>query len=185
MLDTDASSLVLNCNDKINLQVVVDGLSTCQGKDILPDRTLWSEKNPGYDELFSLWESGNFNLLSAKWTNYYPGIDYDQSVTESFENLLGIKTARTWISRVDPGYCTPWHWDTDDNETYYSTLGTLKRYSCHISNPEFGHVFILGKEAHYFWKQGDVYLWNNHHAWHAGFNCGVKPKFMLHILAYK
>jgi hypothetical protein len=185
MLDTDSSILLLNCADKIDIESIVQELVNKPGKDVLPDKAVWNERNPGYSELFTMWESGNFNLSSAKWTNYYPDKDYSSSVTTIFEELLGVKTARAWISRVDPGYCTPWHWDTDDNEAHYLSLGKLKRYSCHISKPEFGHVFLLGKEAHYFWKQGDVHEWNNHHAWHAGFNCGIKPKFMLQLLAYK
>ena len=185
MLDTDASKFLFNCSDRIDFEKIVDNLKNRPGKDVLPDKKLWNERNPGYGKLFSMWESGNFNLASAKWTNYYPGQDYPEQVTSIFEDMLGMKTVRAWISRVDPGYCTPWHWDTDDNEQYYLSLGSLKRFSCHISKPEFGHVFILGKEAHYFWQQGDVHEWNNHCAWHAGFNCGVKPKFMLQLLTYE
>jgi len=184
MLNTDSSELVLNCLDTIDFEPVVVDLINKQGKDVLPDRLRLNKHNPAYNKLFELWESGNFNLSSAKWTNYYPGTDYDENVTFAFEKLLKVKTARAWISRVDPGYCTPWHWDTDDNEKHYLSLGDLKRFSCHISKPEFGHVFLLGKEAHYFWNQGDVHKWNTYRAWHAGFNCGVKPKFMLHLLAY-
>lgn len=185
MLDTDASKFLFNCSDRIDFEEIVDNLKDRPGKDVLPDKKLWNERNPGYRELFDMWESGNFNLASAKWTNYYPGHDYPEQVTSIFEDILGTKTVRAWISRVDPGYCTPWHWDTDDHEQHYLSLGTLKRFSCHISKPEFGHVFILGKEAHYFWQQGDVHEWNNHRAWHAGFNCGVKPKFMLQLLTYE
>jgi hypothetical protein len=185
MLDTDESKFLFNCANSIDFEPIVKSLVDRPGKDVLPDKQLWSERNPGYGELFSMWEAGNFNLSSAKWTNYYPGKDYPESVTSIFEDLLNVKTARAWISRVDPGYCTPWHWDTDDNEQHYLSLGNLKRFSCHISRPEFGHVFILGKEAHYFWNQGDIWEWNNHRAWHAGFNCGVKPKFMLQLLAYE
>lgn len=184
-MQEDKSTFVINCSEKVDCESIVQSIINKPGKDVLPDKKLWSEKNSGYGELFSLWESGNFNLKSAKWTNYYPGTDYDSAVTTVFENLLGVKTARAWISRIDPGYCTPWHWDTDDNEAHYLTLGKLKRFGCHLSKPAVGQVFLLGKEAHYFWNQGDVMEWNNHRAWHAGFNCGVTPKFMLQLLAYE
>jgi hypothetical protein len=129
MTETDHSKLIANCSSLVDCESIVSELLDKPGKDLLPNKFLWNEKNSGYGELFSLWESGNFNLASAKWTNYYPGKDYDETVTTAFEKLLGVKTARAWISRVDPGYCTPWHWDTDDNEEYYLSLGNLKRFS--------------------------------------------------------
>jgi hypothetical protein len=185
MLDTDSSMFLFNCNLQLDCEALINNIKDTKGKEVLPDKKLWSERNAGYSELFSLWEDGNVNLSSAKWSNYYPGKDYDENINKICEELLNVKIARAWISRVDPGYCTPWHWDTDDNEQHYLKLGKLKRFVCHIGKPEFGHVFLLGKEAHYFWDQGDMWEWNNYHAWHAGFNCGVKPKFMLHILAYE
>jgi hypothetical protein len=180
----DFAKFIINCSDKIDWNSIIDTIIDQPGKALIPEKSLWNERNPGYSELFSMWENANFNLSSAKWSNYYPGKDYDSSTINTFEDMLSVKHVRSWISRIDPGYCTPWHWDTDDNEQEYLKLGKLKRFSCHISQPAFGNIFIIGKQAHYFWEQGDVYEWSNHRAWHAGVNVGVTPKFLFNFLSY-
>jgi hypothetical protein len=180
----DYAKFITNCSDKINWDSIIEVIINKPGKDLIPDKSLWNDRNPGYGKLFSLWEDANFNLSSAKWTNYYPGKDYDDCISKQFEDLLQVKHIRSWISRIDPGYCTPWHWDTDDKEDEYLKLGKLKRYSCHISKPAVGNIFIIGKQAHYFWEQGDLYEWNNHRAWHAGINVGLTPKFLFNFLSY-
>jgi hypothetical protein len=180
----DFSTFICNTSDKIDWNEIVVPLIDKQGKDLIPDRTLWNDRNPGYSELFSMWEKSNFNFSSVRWTNYYPGKDYREDTIPFFEEFLNVKHVRSWISRIDPGFCTPWHWDTDDNEEKYLQLGKLKRYTCHISEAQFGQVFLLGKEAHYFWNQGDLYEWSNHRAWHAGMNCGTSPKFLFNFLSY-
>lgn len=180
----DFAKLITNCSKEIDCDGLVSSIIDLPGKDVIPMKAVWDERNPGYGQLFDLWEKSNVWLGSAKWTNYYPGKDYDDSTIGTFEKMLGVKHIRSWISRIDPGYCTPWHWDTDDHEHEYIKLGKLVRFSCHISQPQLGHVFLIGKECHYFQEQGEVYEWSHHRAWHAGMNCGLAPKFMLQFLGY-
>lgn len=183
-MTTDTAKLITNCSNKIDWPQIIETIKDKPGKELIPDKSLWDERNPGYGELFGLWERSNVSLASARWVNYYPGKDYDDSTISVLEDLLKVKHIRSWISRIDPGYCTPWHWDTDDREQEYLKLGNLRRFSCHIGEPEFGHVFLIGKEAHYFQEQGNLHEWSSHHAWHAGINCGLTPKFLFNLLAY-
>jgi hypothetical protein len=180
----DSTNFLFNCSDVIDWNEIIDEIKDKPGKPLIPDRALWNEKNPGYGKLLEMWEKSNFNFNSIKWSNYYPGKDYTDTTISIFENLLKVGHVRSWISRIDPGYCTPWHWDTDDNEEEYLKLGELKRFTCHISVADYGQVFLIGKEAHYFWKQGDLHEWSNYKAWHAGMNCGTSSKFLYNFLGY-
>jgi hypothetical protein len=53
-----------------------------------------------------------------------------------------------------------------------------------INEPAPGHVFIVGDEALYNEKQGDVHKWPDFRSYHGGTNCGLVPKFNFNYLAY-
>ncbi len=167
----------------INWDSIIAQLSS--GVDITADKDKWNLETPGYIEIYKLWENANFNMSSIKWTNFYPGAGYSEEVDQKMCAHLGITKLRAWISRIDPGYCAPWHWDVDDNEEEYLTHGPLQRYSCFISKPAPGHSFQLGTHCYSNQEQGTLIKWGNYKEWHAGSNVGLQPKFMYHLIGYK
>ena len=159
-------------------------LNLKDGYIISADKTKWDLSTPGYIEIYKMWEDGNFNMSSIKWINYYPGKHFDQEVENSIAKELGITPLRSWISRIDPGYCAPWHWDVDDNEQEYMSKGTIHRYSIFIEDPKPGHIFIINDVAYVNQPCGTIVKWDDYRAWHAGSNVGIESKYMYHILGY-
>ena len=150
------------------------------GSIVSVDSGRWNLKNPKYSEILKLWTENNFNTASVKWINYYG----NKTVEEEVANRLNLKVERSWISCVEPGYMTGYHYDIDDNEQEYLKKGILKRYSIFISEPDVGHLFILDKEYYYNKPQGSILEWKHHREWHNGINGGLTNKFMYHILGH-
>lgn len=155
------------------------------GVEITADKNKWNLETPGYLEIYSQWERGNFNMSAVKWTNYYPGKHFDQAIENTVAKELKITPLRSWISRIDPGYCAPWHWDVDDNEQEYLSKGPIHRYSIFIEDPKPGHIFIINDASYVNQPYGTIIKWNTHRDWHAGSNVGIEPKYMYHILGFK
>jgi len=172
----------MNCKDLLNWDAVISQLT--DGIDILPITENWAIDNKEYLAILNMWKEANFNMSAIKWTNYYPGKHFSQEITDSVCGLLGVKEHRSWISRRDPGFYAPWHWDVDDNESSYLEKGPIHRYSAHISVAHPGHAFVVGNEVHHMWKQGDITKWKNHNEWHTGMNGGITPKYLFNLVAY-
>ena len=165
---------------RYDLTKLVESLSN--GVPVTTDPSRWNLDTTGYADILKMWQSANFNPNAIKWTNYY---DYDQAFTDDVAKYLRLTGVhRSWISCVDPGYYSPWHWDVDDNETEYLTKGPIKRYSIMLDAPAMGHIFILGDDYLYNTPQGSIFKWNNYKDWHAGINAGLTPKYMFHLLGY-
>lgn len=162
----------------INWNSIIANLQ--DGKVVTVDPSRWNMNNPEYSQMLKLWKDSNFNTNSVKWTNYY---SYG-NIESTLASELGITPLRSWISCVEPGYMTGYHYDIDDNEQEYLKHGLLKRYSIFVSQPDVGHVFILGKDYFYNRPQGTVVKWNNYREWHNGINGGLSNKYMFHILGY-
>lgn len=162
----------------INWNQVIQSLS--DGKVVTVDLSRWNMSNPEYEEILKLWKSKNFNTASVKWTNYYNTKDIEIEIAEH----LDLTPLRSWISCVEPGYMTGYHYDIDDNEQEYLKNGTLKRYTVFVSEPTVGHVFILGKDYYFNQPQGTILKWEHHRAWHSGINSGLENKYMFHIIGY-
>ena len=168
-----------------DLTKIIKSLTDKEGVSVTTDPSRWNMETSGYAEIYQMWKEANFNPASIKWTNYYPGQHYEQDLVDDVALYLRLNGVhRSWISRVDPGYFAPWHWDVDDHEQEYLDKGPIKRYSIMLNDPTVGHVFILGSDYLYNSPAGSIFKWNNYKEWHAGINAGMKPKFMLHILGY-
>lgn len=165
----------------IDWNYVLDNLG--QGKDITPDPNIWNLSNPSYMEIYDLWKTSKFNMQSIKWTNYYPGA-FPKEVDEYYCKTLSLNYLRSWISRIDPGFYAPWHWDVDDRLDDYLALGTPIRYSIFISPPSITSVFVVGNKCYSNMPQGSVIEWKEYNDWHAGMNAGLEPKFIYHFLGY-
>jgi hypothetical protein len=162
----------------VNWDTVISNLSN--GKVVTVDPARWNMSNPEYAEMLKLWKDNNFNTDSVKWTNYYDTKDLEKQISEQ----VGVTALRSWISCVEPGYMTGYHYDIDDNEAEYLKHGEIKRYSVFISESSVGQVFILGNEYHYNKPQGTVLEWNNYREWHNGINGSLSNKFMFHLIGY-
>lgn len=162
----------------IDWNKVIENLTN--GSVVTVDPARWKMSNPEYQEMIDLWESNNFNSNNVRWINYYQYGDLESQLAEQ----LNIKPLRSWISCVEPGYMTGYHYDIDDNESEYIKHGDLQRYSIFISKPNIGHLFILNKTYHYNHPQGTVVKWDHYRDWHNGINGSFKNKYMFHILGY-
>jgi hypothetical protein len=173
----------MNNNITINWDNVIETLSQ-PGIEISTDPTKWNLDNLEYKDIYDRWQAANFNVSAIKWTNYYPGRHFDDLIIKKMSHYLNVNVHRAWISRIDPGFFAPWHWDVDDKEYEYLKKGTVIRYSIFIGGPAHGHIFIIGEDYYFNQPQGTVVKWRNYKEWHSGINAGMSPKYMLHILAY-
>ncbi len=162
----------------INWGSIISNLK--DGSVVTVDPARWRMSNPEYNEMLNLWKSKNFNTDSVKWTNYYDYGNIESTIADNLE----IKPIRSWISCVEPGYMTGYHYDIEDREKEYLEHGTIKRYSIFISEPDVGHLFILGKDYYFNKSVGTTLKWNNYREWHNGINGGLSNKYMFHILGY-
>lgn len=162
----------------INWNPIISNLTN--GKVVTVDPLRWNMSNPEYQKMLDTWKSKNFNTDSVKWTNFYNTKEVETKLAAE----LNITPLRSWISCVEPGYMTGYHYDIDDNEQEYLKHGLLKRYSVFISEPSIGHIFILGKEYFYNKTQGTIVKWSNYREWHNGINGGLENKYMFHLIGY-
>jgi hypothetical protein len=179
------SSTFLNTYQRISVTEIAETLKDKQGSDVTTDPSRWNLDNSDYGKIHAIWKEANFNSSAMKWTNYYPGKEFSQEFVDDVAFYLRLKGVhRAWISRVDPGYYAPWHWDVDDNEQEYLKYGEIKRYSIMMGDKTPGHIFMLGEDYLYNCVRGSIFRWNNHNEWHSGINAGMTPKFMFHIIGY-
>ena len=162
----------------INWDLVIANLKDGSIVTVDPDR--WNMLNPEYQQMLDLWKSNNFEIKNVRWINYYDTKSIEKEIADS----LDITPLRSWISCVEPGYMTGYHYDIDDNEAEYLTHGVIKRFSIFISKPTVGHLFILDKDYFYNKPQGSIVEWQNYRDWHNGINGGFSNKYMFHILGY-
>lgn len=161
-------------------------VKTQEGKPITVDPSIWNLDNPHYKTIYDLWKNANFNMDTIKWNNYYPGehFDLDMMFCNTFAKDRGVKLIRAWISRIDPGYMAPWHWDVDDREEEYLKKGKLTRYSVFLQGASHGHIFIVGNDYLYNREMFEAIEWLNYKEWHSGINAGLTPKYMFHLIGY-
>jgi hypothetical protein len=149
-----------------------------------PGIKFYQNKDGRFDYLIDLWTNAGYDKSdSVEWINFYPTIHYNNNVTTDFEKYCGHKHVKSWISKIRPGKSAPLHQDIDD--TLDLVQGRLIRYSCFISKPAPGSIFILGDTVFHKEPQGNVWQWGHHLDWHAGTNCGFYDKFMYHYIGLK
>jgi hypothetical protein len=169
--------------DKVNWDSVIENLLPPEN-EVTTDPAKWKLETPGYIDIYNTWKAAEFNMGAVKWVNYYTGKHFDQKIIDDLAEFVGVTELRSWISRIDPGYFAPWHWDVDDHETEFLKHGKLKRFSCFIKKPAHGQIFILNDVYYYNQPQGTLVEWPQYNDWHAGINAGMSPKYMLHLIGY-
>jgi hypothetical protein len=174
------STTELTCLSNISWNDILNNLHN--GKDILPNFDNWNLNNPHYMKIYDQWKENNFNMQAVKWTNYYP--EQFPKITEQISDIMGIQPLRSWISKIDPGYYAPWHFDVDEEEELYASKNA-DRYSCFISQPKLGHVTIIGDELFSNTATGTFIKWNDRLAWHTSMCACMSPNYMFHLIAYR
>jgi len=149
------------------------------GKEITAEPDIFDLNNPHYMKIYNTWRDADFNMNSVKWTNYYNYGD----LTSVISSRLNVTPLRSWISRLDPGYIAPWHYDVDEREDEYITKNA-QRYSCFISENRPGHVTIIGDDLFSNIETGRLIKWNNRLEWHTSMCACMIPSYMYHLIAY-
>jgi len=162
----------------INWNEIIKNLK--DGKIVTVDPARWNMSNPEYANMLKLWKENNFNTDSVKWTNYYDTKDIEIELA----TRMHVTPLRSWISCVEPGYMTGYHYDIDDREQEYLKLGKIKRFSIFMNEPKVGQLFILGSNYYYNQEQGTTISWLNYREWHNGINGSLSNKYMFHLLGY-
>jgi hypothetical protein len=124
-------------------------------------------KNAGYDD------------NTVEYRHYQSGKHFDNNVVDILSSITNTKPLMCWVSEIRPGKCTPMHWDINPWELEHKELGTIIRYICFLSKPEFGHVFVTDTDCYYLEDQGSIFQYSDIHQWHAGTNIGITPKYVL------
>ena len=170
----------MNCAHLIDWKNVIDTLQGPASPAYIKIED-WAKKKD-YNEIHKLWVDADMNIAGVRVSNYEPE-QIDSSVIPIMEKFLGLTHIESWISKIDPGCMAPYHWDFD-NPAIATLPREPKRFSVHISEFVFGHVFIVEDKICYNYKLGDVIEFPYFRAWHAGANLGLVPKYMYHFVGY-
>ena len=146
------------------------------------------ESNTYYNEYVTqttILKSAGYNEHTVEYRHYQSGTHFHTNYATEIGKAVGATPLMCWVSEIRPGKCTPWHWDINPWEQEHAQLGELVRYFCFLSKPAPGHIFVTEHDAYYNEPQGVVYQYEDIHAWHAGTNVGLVPKFLLTFTGYK
>lgn len=185
------STYISNFNDQLDCDSLILSLSGINGDVRTTDNPYGNPVNEGdslYEakmEMKNIWENaGYMKSSSVEWINYYPHSHFDNSFVEKFSSLVNATPYNVWVSSMMPGKCVPWHWDIIKDYSKYKNDPRMVRYAFFIDRPEIGQVFVLNNESYHMIEQGSVFKWKKWDEWHLGFNCGLKQKFMFHLIGF-
>jgi hypothetical protein len=141
---------------------------------------------PGLKNVTDLWNRAGFKTVhqggNVGWDMFISGHSFDEKIAEKFCEFVGLDSYTScWISRINIGHFSPWHWDVNDDEAELAKRQDIRRFHCHISPPEHGHVLIVEDKCFYNQPQGSVYEWPSRQSWHAGMNSGLVPKYLFNL----
>lgn len=174
-----------NCSHIIDWDEVINSLNTQVPAYIGPSHKE-GDGIPGLDQVTDMWKRAGLKTVSqggtVEWDMFLAGINFDMSIANKFAEFVGIEKFNScWISRINIGRFSPWHWDVHDNEVELSRRADIRRFHCHIGKPTHGHVLIVEDKCFYNQPQGEIYEWPARTSWHAGMNCGLTPKYLFNI----
>jgi hypothetical protein len=177
-----------NCSDVIDWNSILQSLATQEPGYVGPRHKKGDVKAIGIDDVATVWSNAGYvpiyNGGNAGWDMFLPGQNFSYDVVDKFAKFVGLDgCTNAWISRVNPGYVAPWHWDVTDDEATLDKKADIQRYHCHIQLPEstIGHTLILEDEFFYKEKQGAVYKWPSRKSWHGASNCGLTPLYLFNF----
>ena len=177
-----------NCGDVIDWSSVVESIKNSEPAYQGPRHTK-DDDLPGIKEISEAWNKAGYKLASeggtVGWDMCIPETNFDKSVVDKFADYVGVDSLSCWVSVIHQGYHAPWHWDTQDNEEELRKLNNIERFHVHMEDTHPGHILIVEDELYYNAKAGDVYKWPDRNAWHAGSNCGQRPKYIFNFFGTK
>ena len=162
----------------IDWNSIIASISTQEPGYIGP-RQNWNDSR--ISDIIDIWKSAGYKPVSdggsAEWHMFFPGTNFPMGVADQFAKFVGMDDWNSaWISRVMPGQCAPWHYDTQVEGTK-----NPRRIHCHIDVDEPGNVLIIDGMHLYNQIQGQMYEWSDPKLWHAAFNLGKKPAYLFNI----
>ena len=86
---------------------------------------------------------------AMEFRHFKPAKHFDNEFVDIFADYVKATPLVVFVSEIKPGRMAPWHFDIDPNEQENKKKGNLIRFHLHLSKPENGHVFIVGKEIFY------------------------------------
>lgn len=140
---------------------------------------------PGIKSMYEIISAAGYHARneggSVGWEIYDPVVNFDSKIADMFAKWAGLpKFTAAWISCVNPGDVSPWHWDvTNDEPTLNKT--EFIRLHCHMQDTTPGHCLFLEDKCYYDYKKGDVYQWRGRDIWHGGANCGLTPMYTFNF----
>jgi len=162
---------------------IIDLLETQQGELRTFNESFYKNADGRFDKNIKMLKGAGYDKVSTvEWINFYPEKHFDILPVRKFEDYVGMKCARAWISKIRPGKYAPIHQDIDDNIEDYLAQGEVVRFSTFISQPHPGGVFLLEDQCFHCETSGNTYKWDHYLNWHAGGNCGLHDKYMFHFL---
>lgn len=171
-----------NTENLIDWDTVINQCLEKEGQTLIYDRGQFPNTED-FDKMDQMMQDAGYNYGTdaIEWINYFPGEHFDQSVTDTFAEIVGTKPWMVWVSRIRPGKMTPWHWDAHQAIKDFKELPNPARYTCYIQNPQDGHISIVDKTVIFRPDKGSIYQWPTCYSWHAGLNCGFTDKFMFNF----
>jgi len=183
-----------NCADVINWYDVIDSLQGNPGESIGKTSQVFDangdpvDKRPfHYEQALLIKQAGYNKSDTIEWINYYVEKDFSKEVEIQFAKFLDVDPGCAWISSIRPGKCIPYHWDFDYgkwDEDIVKNKHKAIRYTCHIGDPKFGHVFATDDHCFYNQQNGNIYRWNNLNLYHGGSNFGIEQKYLFNFIGY-
>lgn len=159
--------MVINCIEEYK-----ERLKTITQEEML-------KESPDYQWVANLVNAGYRDPLWIGPPTYNPSIHFKTDIVYFLDKLFGTYCTQCWINKTLPGSMSCPHFDMDEREEILSKYGTLKRYTIHIGEPDFGHIFVVEGTCMYMQPHGEVYEWDQNLSLHAGANIGLTPKYLL------
>ena len=179
--------LIGNTATQIDWNTVIEHLKTRSGTTLYYNSTSFNPEMSGFTELDKIWQDAGYcyDSPSIEWTNYFPGIDFDQTIVDTFTSIVQAKPWMVWISKIRPGKMAPWHFDAHTKIDEILSLGEPIRFTCYIQDPSHGHISIVDDQCVYRPAKGSIYKWPTYDAWHCGMNGGLTDKYMFNFWGYR
>lgn len=179
--------LIAQTENSINWDSVILSLDQKPGTVLRYNRQTFNPELEDFSKMDNVWRKAGYQYddESIEWINYFPRVDFDQTVVDKFQTIVGAQPWMVWISKIRPGKMAPWHFDAHSKLDELLKLGEPVRYTCYIQDPHEAHISIVGNEVIYKPVKGSVYEWSNYNDWHCGMNGGLADKFMFNYWGYK
>lgn len=165
-----------NCSHLIDFDNLLKHLENTTPDAIGPTA---SSDDADIKEVTDLWNNLGYKIASlggtVEWKMYFPNKGFAEDIVNTITNYANIKYNTAWVSRVDPGYCVAPHFDRMPKDV------VPYRAHVHITDAQIGHIFYVGDTYMTNYKKGDIFIWKDPNAWHAGSNIGRTNKYMLNL----